>query len=181
MNLKSYLETQQDKPLQKIDLKKIKNKSHSSESFNKLTSKAKHLCRLYLTEKSHGTYLARVPTSKRVLQLFQRLANKIELHEKETKAKVNLFQYIQAHFLFFGKKTAPSYLNTKFSMKLYRTHEQIRLLEKQIIKEKPLLNEAIILRYVARARNESEREVLQQVKKSRLFSKKFLSVYGIHL
>ena len=155
-------------PIKQPKEKWLKAQRHLWRLFNQLRSE-------YTTWRPH-----KIPQDARLRKVFEKLNKRFNHYHDVSQDVIDPSLYMRAHFKFFGGKMFPSQLNSKCSFALYKTYidiENMRVIPNSY--NASMLEQAKMVRRLADIRNESEKQVMKQLKHSGLLSKKFLKSRGI--
>lgn len=173
MNLRDYVG-------QEVRKKKAKKKFELP--ILKWRKREKHWARLYLMLRSKrtGENFYRIPNSQRMIKAFRKLLKQVTLYEQRTRLKVNPKIYIQAHFDWYGPHLFPNQMISRISMDLYVSHAAVKNVRTIVITpQQDLLQQDAMLRSLAELRQEPPAIVLSALKRSGLFTRKFLRERGV--
>jgi len=156
-----------------VQLNKVKDKQKKI----KWKKKERYLYRLFLAHKaklSERIFFFRLSNSKRTHTIFKKLLKRLEDHYKNTKEEIDPTIYIDAHLRFFGPNCFANQLISQCSLALYKAYELKRYSKKVYQTDNDFEEQQKTLTQLVEVRNESEKKVLKQLKKSGLFSKAFI-------
>jgi hypothetical protein len=131
-----------------------------------INSLVRALARIYLSARRIRTGKAiphkRFMQSKGVETCFKKLVKKLERIQADAGIDIDPFNYIKAHFEFFGEKTYPQHLISKCSYTIYTLWQSQRQKGKTV---EPCTYEeqAELLTYLMECRKCTAEEVIEQV------------------
>lgn len=108
---------------------------------------------------------------------FRTLLKRIHTQEKNTKLKIDLVSYLQAHFRIWGADTYPTHLIGGNSFAIYRKFQERNCPESSINPSDEYKVQLDLLRHLAESRQESSDKTLELLKSSGLFTSKFVECY----